>query len=124
MNDHQRLPRVQILAVEADSGVHVRLQRGDQVVEARGPADEDLEAFARATLAALGQLLPDSVTVALEELHRVASPREVIVVILALRLGGVLLPHVGSALAGPDANLATVRAVLDALNRRLEVLGA
>lgn len=119
------LPRIEILSVDTDDGVHVQLRRGEQVAEARGPVDGGgLEDVALTALAALAELLPDTIAVTLEDLQRVRSSREVVVTILLLRVGGVPLPHAGTALVGDRPDLATVRAVLDALNRRLQILGA
>lgn len=128
MLEPRSLPRIEILSVDTGDGVHVRLRRGDHVADARGPVDgddgNDLEAVALTTLAALAELLPDTIAVTLEDLQRIPSSREVVVTILLLRVGGVSLPHAGTALVGDRPDLATVRAVLDALNRRLQILGA
>lgn len=117
-------PRVVIDSVETDeTTTRVRLRRGERVAEARTRDDErDLTAVAHATLSALDELTPSAVTLALEECHHVEGEREVLVVLVAVGVGGLALPHVGSAVVGADPPLAMVKAVLHALNRRLEVL--
>ena len=117
------MPRVVIESVETDGTTRVRLRRGDDVAEARTRPDErELAAVAHATLSALDELTPSAISVSLDEFHRIEGRREVLVVLLTVRVAGVALPHVGSAIVGGDPELAMVRAILHALNRRLEIL--
>lgn len=117
-------PRLEIVSVDVDGPAHVVLQRGDDRLEARGqdgagtPRD-----VARLTLDAIADSLPPSVTVSLDEVHHLEGRHDVVVVVLMVHVGGVPLPHVGSALTGTEPALATARATVAALNRRLEILG-
>lgn len=116
-------PRVVIESVEAGGTTQIRLRRGAQVVEGRTRPDEhDLAAVVHATLSALNELTPDTVAVSLDELHRVGDKYELVIVLLTVRVAGVPLPHVGSAIVGDYPELAVVKAVLHALNRRLEII--
>ena len=116
-------PRVVIESVESAGTTQIRLRRGTQVVEGRTrPEEHDLAAVVHATLSALDELTPSTVAVTLDELHRVGHRYELVIVLLTVRVAGVPLPHVGSAIVGDDPELAVVKAVLDALNRRLQVI--
>ena len=116
-------PRLEIVSVDVDGRPRVVLQRGEDRLEARGergtgtPRD-----VAVTTLDAIADSLPASVTVSLDEVHHVEGRHDVVVVVLMVHVGGVPLPHVGSALVGSDPALAIVRATVSALNRRLEIL--
>ena len=112
-------PRIEIVSVDAS---HVRLRQGERTAEAHVRSPE-LEDTALAALAALAELIPAAVAISLEELHVVTGRRDVVVAVLVVRVAGVPLPHVGAALAGDEPHLATVRAVVDGLNRRLAILG-
>lgn len=115
--------RVELVAVEASPSPRVRLRRGDRESVADVYATADLlEGIAEATLDALVDLLPPSISLSLEQLHLVASGRPVIVVIVVVTISGVSLPHTGSALVGDEPEVAAAKAVLAAVNRRLEIL--
>ena len=117
-------PRLEIVSVDVDGQTHVVLQRGDDRLEARNEDGAGTPRIvALTTLDAIADSLPGSVTVSLDEVHHLEGRHDVVVVVLLVHVGGVLLPHVGSALTGSDPALATARATVAALNRRLEILG-
>lgn len=117
-------PRLEIVSVDVDGPAHVVLQRGGNRLEAHSQDGAGTpRAVALTTLDAIADSLPGSVTVALDELHHLEGRHDIVVVVLTVHVGGVPLPHVGSALTGSDPALATARATVAALNRRLEILG-
>jgi hypothetical protein len=130
---HPQPPRLQIVAVCADNDgerpavtVTLRLRtrevRGMRVCEAGRPADLPLLA-ARATIEALTAMLGAGVDLALEQLHRQSlGSLEVYLAHLSRDEDGVAEALLGVSVVRGDELLAVTRAVLDAVNRRLERL--
>lgn len=82
-------------------------------------------AAATATLRALDALTPDTVGFRLDWCDRVGPGGQVppaIVVLATLTVRGEARPQAGVALVHHDEQVASVRAALDAMNRRVEVL--
>ena len=117
-------PRIELLSARMTDDARVRLRLGTRVVEGHGPEDDSsLDAIAEATLEALAQLVPRAVRFRLKRLHLIDDDFPVAVAVITFSVGGVANAHVGSALVDGDRGLAVAKAVLVALNRRLEVLG-
>ncbi|MBW3621329.1 MAG: hypothetical protein KY461_13880 [Actinobacteria bacterium] len=116
-------PRIELIAVDGPPRPCIRLRRGDQHVDADvSPTGDLLQGVAETTLDAVVELLPQAVTLSLEQLHVLASPRPVVVVVVLVTVAGVGIPHTGSALVGEQPELAAAKATLAAINRRLEIL--
>lgn len=83
-------------------------------------------ASATATLRALDAFAPDGVEFRLDWCGLVAPSQQLspaVVVLASLIRDGVPLPQAGAAIVHHDVQVASVRAALDALNRRLEIWG-
>ncbi|MPN54136.1 hypothetical protein SDC9_201805 [bioreactor metagenome] len=85
-------------------------------------SDEISRMVCELTLQAVEAFFPDEMRFTLMDfkLHDLAG-EQVVTVCVGLRRGGILERYVGCALASEDQNLAVVRAVLNALNRRLSI---
>ena len=117
-------PRIELLSARTTDSASVRLRHGARVVEGHGPeGDGSLEALGAAALEALAQLVPRAVRFRLKRIHLIEDDDPVAVAVIAFSVGGVANTHVGSAIVDGDRGLAVAKAVLVALNRRLEVLG-
>jgi hypothetical protein len=116
-----------LVSAGLDVTATVTLASGDRtaVGEARGLASQTgvHKAVASATLRAVEQLVGDGVRVELEHLEVTPMGTERTVVVLLT----LLTPQGGESLTGAaagrdDVRQAVIRATLDALNRRLEML--
>lgn len=118
--------RIQLVDVMVDRGVTVRLRLGDRIVGATSD-DDGRDAAARATLAAIGQLTPSTLELTLDSVRTLPPTpgvrSTVVVAVVVVTVAGVPLPHSGSALVKDGNERATAAAVLDALNRRVQILG-
>lgn len=120
--------RIALLEVDSgDTGVQVRLQLRDRTTAGVGHGRDRLRAAANATLDAVSPLLPPAVELRLETIRLLPAveeaPFDLVVVVVTAAVAGTDLCHSGSALVQGSAEHATAAAVLDALNRRLEILG-
>lgn len=120
--------RIALLEVDSgDNGVRVRLQLRDRTTAAVDHGRDRLRAAARATLEAVSLLVPPAVELRLDTLRLLPAiadaPSDLVVVVVTAAVAGTDLRHSGSALVHGSAEHATAAAVLDALNRRLEILG-
>lgn len=120
--------RIRLLDVDViNAAVRVRLELRDQVVSGSDVARDPLRATARATLEAVSQLVPDTVDFRLESVQLLPPTAPdlpaLVVVIVTILVVGTRLSQSGSALVRETEQRATAAAVLDALNRRLAVLG-
>lgn len=117
-----------LLGVRGTDRVQVTLEhRGRQYVgELAVTADRGLAATsAAAAIAALDRLTPEAVALRLDwcgvvDPGQVAAPA--VLVFATATVAGVPLLQTGSALVRKDVQLAAVRAALDAMNRRLDVM--
>lgn len=116
--------RIQLLGLNGRDPAVVELRRGDEQVASEVVSGDDaFAAVAEATSRCIEQLLPAAAELSLEQVHVLSGPRPVVVVVIVLTIGGVRMPHVGSALVRGDDDLSAVaRATLAAVNRRLEIM--
>lgn len=119
-------PRVILTDVEVGETVRITLDiRGREYVGQAEITDDGIEvAAARATLQALDALTPTAATFELNWLHE-TEPDDlgtVLEVVVTLTVAGASIRHVGAALVRGDLPTTAARAVLDALNRRLEIM--
>lgn len=128
MPPHEPTSRITLVDVVGRDPVMVTLERDDQRVVGEGAAGKggEAEAAARATLEAVDALTPPAVTFALDWCGVVESAPDLpplLVVVVALDVTGVPMRYAGAVIidADPLAS-AAAEAVLDALNRRLEIM--
>lgn len=116
-------------SVSGEDIVEVRLEHGGRQVIGECAVTDTIDlgtASATATLRALDALTPEGVVFRLDWCGVVAPNDEVspaVVVLASLILDGAPLPQAGAAIIHHDKQVAAVRAALDAMNRRLEMLG-
>lgn len=112
--------------VDVGSTARVTLDvRGREYVGEADIAEDGAEAaVARATLRALDALTPTAVRFQMDWLHE-TEPDDlgtVVEVVVTLNVAGASFSHVGAALVRGDLATTAARAVLDAVNRRLEIM--
>ncbi len=122
-----RLMRVVFASAGARAEATVELEVGGEVHagQASGLSSQSgrVRMVAAATLAALEDLLPESVAVAVDEVALVSMGRRVVAAVtLSVLQDGHEAILVGSSLVREDDREASARATLDALNRQLPLL--
>lgn len=127
-DDSTRLRPI-IVSVDGRDPVRVELEhRGQCYVGqcATAPGRGMAEAAAMAALDALDRLTPSAAGFGLDWCGVVDPGRGVpaaVLVVATVSIAGVPMQQTGSALIRDDVGMAAVRAALDAMNRRLEILG-
>ena len=121
------ITKMHLVSSGLDVTASVTLASGDRVAtgEARGLASQTgvHRAVAVATLRAVEQLVGGAVRVELEHLEVTAMGNErTVVVLLTMLTQQGSEPLTGAAAVRDDVRQAVIRATLDALNRRLELL--
>lgn len=121
------IAKIHLVSEGLDATASVTLSSGDRIAvgEARGLASQSgvHRAVATATLRAVEELVGGRVRVELEHLEVTAMGSErTVVVLLTLLTPQGSEPLTGAAAVRDDVRQAVIRATLDALNRRLELL--
>ncbi len=120
-----------LAGVEGDEPIVVTLRSGGDVFEGEASPSQvgggTATAAAAATLAALAALTPSAVSFALDWVQVGESDDEelpaVVTVLARAEVAGVTMRYAGAALSPKDVRKAAAKAVLDAMNRRLQVMG-
>lgn len=121
--------RPQLLAVEGGDVTRVTLRLAGTVGvgEAAVTAGERGPAGARAALEALDAVTPAAARFRLDWCGQVepgSGLPAIMVVLVTLEVAGVAMRYAGAVTVSGDPETVAAQAALDALNRRLEILGA
>lgn len=128
-DDPDRGHRPVLVSITGDDTVRVTLEHREThyVGEStRVGADSLALASANAALHALTHLTDPTVGIGLDWCGVIdpgGTVGSAVIVFATVTVAGVAMPQVGSALVHHDVQVAAVRAALDAVNRRLDVLG-
>lgn len=120
-----------LAGVDGEEPVVVTLRSGGEVYEGEASPSQvgggTATAAAAATLAALAALTPSAVSFALDWVQIGESDEQglptVVTVLARAEVAGVTMRYAGAALSPEDVREAAAKAVLDAMNRRLQVMG-